>query len=351
MKKILCAIAAFMLLCVAAMAEGNIYRDLLLAEDYGEDITYVIGHKSPDSDTVGSAIAYAYLLNAIGIQAEPAVSSTVNNETAYALAAFGMETPQIIDTADGRQFVLVDHSAYSQAIDGMENARVVGIVDHHGIGDVINTEMINVRSAPVGATATLVFQMYRECGVEIPRDMARVMLMSILSDTRNMTKNVTEFDRIAYDQLREIAETEADALYQGMAEAKMSYEDMTDAEIFFSDYKEYEEAGIRFGAASLDATGEDAVWQLADRMMAVMDESDEGLNMLFTIIKNKGEGEYLTYIIAHGEGAAEVLQSAFGNYDGEKYFASKEDLSRKKDIVPAICEVLKREHPAETKDE
>ena len=73
-----------------------------------------------------------------------------------------------------------------------------------------------------------------------------------------------------------------------------------------------------------------------------MDEKDEGFDMLFTIIKNKGEGENQTYIIAHGDGAAEVLQSAVGNYDGEKYFVFKENLSRKKDVVPAIYEVLKR---------
>lgn len=331
----------------ASMAEGNIYRDLLLAEEYGENMTYVIGHKSPDSDTVGSAIAYAYLLNAIGVQAEPAISGPVNNETAYALAAFGMEPPQIIDRAAGKQFILVDHSACSQAIDGMENARIVGIVDHHGSGDVTSSEMINIRSAPVGATATLVFQMYRECEVEIPRDMARVMLMSILSDTRNMTKNVTELDRVAYSELQEIAETEVNALYQGMVEAKMSYEDMTDGEIFLSDYKEYEEAGIRFGIARVDAVSEENARQLADRMMTVMGEREEGLDMLFTIVKNQGEGENLMYMVARGDGAVDVLQSAFGNYDEEKYFVFQESLSRKKDVVPAITEVLKREKISE----
>jgi len=129
------------------------YKNLLTNFDYRDKITYVIGHKSPDSDTVGSAIAYAYLLNQIGIKAEAAVSGPINQETQFALDTFGVKVPQIIDNAENKQFVLVNHSNYSQAIDGMNKARIVGIVDHHGIGDVVTSEQINVRSAPAGAAA------------------------------------------------------------------------------------------------------------------------------------------------------------------------------------------------------
>jgi manganese-dependent inorganic pyrophosphatase len=290
-------------------------------------------------------MAYAYLLNEIGIRAEAAISGPVNGETAFALGFFGLESPAILDRAEGKQFVLVDHSTYSQAIDGMENARIVGIVDHHGIGDVTNSEMINVRSAPVGATASLVFLAYRECEVDIPQDMARVLLMSLLSDTRNMTRNVTVVDRTAYEALVEIACIgDIDAFYRQMEVAITAYGSMTDREIFLSDYKAYDEAGVRFGIADVNAFGEDAVLEIAGRMYAVMEESSEEMDvdMLFVIINNKSgdESENMMYMAAWGEGAVEVLQEAFGCYDGERYFVFRDKLSRKKDVVPAIVRVL-----------
>ena len=326
-------------------AEENGYRDLLLAENYGDEITYVIGHKNPDSDTVGSAIAYAYLLNSIGIRAEAAVSGPVNGETAFALDFFGMEAPPVMDSAEGRQFILVDHSAYSQAIDGMENAKIAGIVDHHGIGDVACSAFINVRSAPIGATASLVYLSYRECGVDIPKDMARVMLMGLLSDTRNMARNVTVVDRSAYDTLTVIAGIEdVDGFYRQMAAAVASYGGMTETEIFRSDYKEYDESGVRFGIADVNAYGEEAVRAMTDRMYAVMeaDFDSMGLDMLFLIVNNKDEdsGENMMYMAAFGGDAPDVLQEAFGNFDGTRYFVFKENLSRKTDVVPALAAVL-----------
>ncbi len=113
--------------CLAAGAETALFADILCSIDYGEEVTYVIGHKSPDADTIGSAIAYAWLLQQLGINAKVAATAEVNRETRYALDFFGMEQPEILTDAAGGQFVLVDHSEYSQALDGMREARVVGI--------------------------------------------------------------------------------------------------------------------------------------------------------------------------------------------------------------------------------
>ncbi len=327
--------------------DSDHYRDLLLSFDYGDEVTYVIGHKNPDSDTVGCAMAYANLLNEIGISAEAAISGPVNNETQYVFDALGISPPAVMESAAGKQFVLVDHSTYGQAIDGMQDARVVGIVDHHGIGDVVTSEQINVRSAPAGAAATLVFLSYQECDVPISKDMARIMLMAILSDTRNMSRNVTAADRDAYDTLTKIADIkDIDALYKGMAEALTSYGDMTVWEIFQSDYKEYNAGGVSYCIGDVNAYGEENVREIADRMYAIMADRYEsmGLDMVFTIINNKGddESENMMYMVAYGNGAEELLQEAYGNYDGSRYFIFKDNLSRKSDIVPALEKILTR---------
>ena len=109
--------------CLTAGAETALLADLLCSIDYGDEVTYVIGHKSPDADTIGSAIAYAWLLKQLGINAKAAASAKVNRETQYALDFFGMDQPEIISDAAGKQLVLVDHSEYSQALDGMKKAK------------------------------------------------------------------------------------------------------------------------------------------------------------------------------------------------------------------------------------
>lgn len=331
--------------CGISKATNQAYMDVIKAVDYGNETTYVIGHKSPDSDTVGSAIAYAYLLNQLGIKAEAAVSEEINGETAYALKTFGIDVPQEIKDATGKQFVLVDHSTYSQTIDGMDSAKIVGIIDHHGIGEIEVSNLINVRSAPVGAAASLVYLSYKECGVTIPKDMAQVMLMAILSDTRNMKRDVTGIDQTAYDELAKIANIgDINSFYQNMAEAIADYGDMTDEEIFYSDYKEYNVGDYSYGIADVIAFGEDNVRAMADRMydVAVAKYADSGLDYLYAKVKNEGddESENKMYSIAVGDGAVEVLNEAIGGYDGTKYFIHKKSQSRKKVMVPAIDAVL-----------
>ena len=308
-------------------------------------IIYVIGHKSPDSDTVGSAMAYASLLNAMGIPAEGAAAGMVNNETKYALGVFGIDAPSVVYNAKGKRFFLVDHSSFSQAVNGMKEAEITGIIDHHDAGDITEVNVGRSIIERTGATASLVFGCYKEYGADIPRDIARLLVMSILSDTRNMKINVTETDRTAYDALLKIAEIEdVNALYQGMSEAAASYGDMTDEEIFRSDCKEYEAGGRRFCVASVYAFGEGKVQEMTDRMYRVMADTYDvfGLDLMFAKINNRTENgdENMMYMAAYGDGAETVLENTFNNFDGHRYFIFRENISRKTAIIPAITAAL-----------
>ena len=323
------------------------YRSLLTGIGDKTEITYVIGHRNPDSDSVGAAMAFAHLLRELGIRAEAAVCGDINNETRFALDMFGLAAPEILENAESKRVALVDHSSTAQAVRGAEKAEITAVLDHHGMGDIADGGLFWVRSAPVGAAAALVFLTYVECGVEIPRDMARVMLMSILSDTRGMARNVSAVDRIAYDTLREIAQIpDPDALYRGMARALASYGDMSDKEIFMSDYKEYEAGGKRFGVAVANAFGEEEVRHLAECMGALMDgvRAERGVEMLFVIVNNKNsdESENMMYMLACGNGAAELLEELYQNSDGIRFFVFKENLSRKTNVVPAIISWLEQ---------
>lgn len=342
-------VLALAMLTGCALAEDSgmaqAYRGLIQNVDYGDETTYVIGHRHPDSDTVSASMAYANLLNELGVKAEAVVAGNINNETKYALDAFGIEAPGVMEDAEGKQFVLVDHSAYSHAIDNMPLARIVGVVDHHGVGSIQNTELINVRSAPIGSTATLVYLNYLECDVPVSRDMARVMLMGILSDTRNLTSNVTEMDRLAYDQLVKIAEIDdVDALYDGMLKAFSNYDGMSDLDIIQLDYKEYTAGGVSYGVGVLKADGEDAMRALSERMQSALAENYDaiGLDMLYVIIANirENSGEIENYMAAYPASAGALLEQCFGCEADEAGYPFPDGMSRKKMLIPALTAAL-----------
>ena len=99
-----------------------------------EGTIYVTGHSSPDSDTVCSSIAYASLLQAMGYEAVPVVLGKINHETEYILKTAGLETPQLLEDAAGQNMILVDHSDYTQSVQGLKEGHIISIIDHHGDG-------------------------------------------------------------------------------------------------------------------------------------------------------------------------------------------------------------------------
>ena len=180
-----------------------------------EGTIYVTGHKSPDSDTVGSSIAYASLLRELGYDARPVVLEDINQETRYILETGGLETPMLLDDASGCNMVLVDHSEYSQAAEGLRDANVITIIDHHGAGSITTGNRLIYDARPLGSTATIIWIRYRNYGIEPDPKTAYAMVGSILSDTRNLQSNATTFaDREALKALSLLAGiSDTDALY------------------------------------------------------------------------------------------------------------------------------------------
>ena len=223
-------------------SDREILRDLFRQVDCKDEPVYVIGHKSPDFDTAASAIGMAYLLNELGITAQARLAGPLNLETQHGLSVIGYPAPEVLEDAEGKQLWLVDHSDSQQMVNGADKARIVGITDHHAIDDAKALEPINVLTSPTGSTSALVFMLCTKCDVEIPEDIAGVLLAGMLSDTANMkSKDVTALDEAAFAKLKEISGiSDTDALFNSMLEAKLSYKGMDCREIYYSDYKEYE---------------------------------------------------------------------------------------------------------------
>ena len=316
-----------------------------------EGTIYVTGHKSPDSDTVGSAIAYAVLLRALGYDAQAVVLGSVNHETQYILDAAKLDALPLLEDASGCNMALVDHSEYLQSADGLKDAHIISIIDHHGDGTVQTGNQLIYDARPLGATATIIWLRYRDAGLSPDQQTALVMMGAILSDTKNLQSDATTFaDREALRELSGIAGiSDTDAFYSEMYKALLSYEGMTDEEIYFSDYKEYEVDGRKFGIACMKVYDEEGAKDLAGRMKALFPSvlASAGMEMAFVKIGISHDDLSVAYLVPSDDAAAEVLEAAFGEtavFDGTSYMLSP-NVSRKTVMVPAITDVLKANPP------
>ena len=317
-----------------------------------DETIYVTGHKSPDTDSVCSSIICANLLQKLGYDARPVVPGEINGETRYVLEAAGVEQPPVLEDASGKTMVLVDHSDYQQSIDGLEDANVVMIIDHHGDGSVTTNNQIVYDARPFGSTATILGIRYNNYGIEIDSQTAMLMIAAILSDTNNFKSDTTvQVDPGAMNDLCSIAGIEdIDAFYQEMYKALISYEGKTDEEIFFSDYKEYESAGTPFAIGCVSVYDEDEAKQMAERMKNVLSDllPSIGMEIVIAQISVFHDDLSITYMVPANETSAEVLNTAFEgkvDFDGTSYVL-KPGISRKQVLVPKISDVLKL-HPGE----
>ena len=307
---------------------------------------YVTGHKSPDSDTVGSSIAYASLLRSLGYDAIPVLLGKINHESAFILKAAGLETPKLLKNAAGLNMVLVDHSEYTQSADGLKDANVIGIIDHHANGSVTTKSPLIYDARPLGSAATIVWIRYRNYGLTPNRQVAIAMLGAILSDTKNLKSGTTTFaDREAVRALSALGGiSDINAFYQKMYKASISYEGMSDREIFFNDYKEYKIGGKQISVACINAYDEESAKKLAERMKAIMPSTQQstGMDMSFALVSILHDNVSITYFVPSNNAADEVLKEAFGNkvvFEGTLY-RIEPYASRKKIFIPAVTKVL-----------
>ena len=324
----------------------EINRAAILSMKVEDGPIYVIGHKSPDSDTVCSAIAYARLLQKLGFDAQPMVNGDINNETKYILSQAGIEVPPVLEDATGKNIFLVDHSEYLQSTEGMAEAHIVGVLDHHGVGSVTTGNMVVYEGRPIGATATIVWLDYINYGIEMDDDVEYILLAAILSDTASLTAStVTDADRKAVEKLAEVSGiSDVDQLAARLHEELLSYEGFTDLEILFSDYKEYEAFGTTFGIGCANAIDEATAKVLAARMKEVLPEgfASRDVGLMYAEIDIRENGEKIDYIVPVDELSKQILELAlpdYDEYDGVAFIYRK-GCGRKTVFVPGLTDFL-----------
>ena len=298
---------------------------------------YVVGHKSPDTDSVTSAIAYAALKKAQGVDAIPAMQGELNPETTMVLEKFGCASPEIMTDGAGKQLILVDHSDIAQAPDNLSDAEVVEIIDHHKIGDITTNNPILFNAQPVGCTGTVIKQMFEINNVDIPKDVAGLMLCAILSDTVLFkSPTCTDADKAACEGLAKIAGVDdMEALAMEMFKAKSAVQGVPARDLVFRDYKDFDMNGKKIGVGQLELVDLSLVADIRDDLYKACQEvkSEDGrhsvLLMLTDIMK---EGTDLMVI----SDDVSIIEKAFDKkLDGQTMWIDGM-MSRKKQTVPAL---------------
>lgn len=296
---------------------------------------YIFGHKSPDSDSVCAAIALADLKNKLGVEAVPASQGDLSPETRFVLEKFGLSAPEILSSGAGKQVILVDHSDLSQSLDDLGEAEIIGIVDHHKLGDVTTPSPIEAWIWPVGCSCTVIKAMYDFFGIEIPKNIAGIMLCSILSDTVIFkSATCTDRDKEAAEALAKIAgESDLASLGMEMFKVKSAVEGTPTRDLVFRDFKDFDMSGNKVGIGQLevvDLSILDAVKPaLVEEIKAVKEEgSRHSVFFLLTDIMKEGS----EMLIASDDPS--VVEKAFGTAPEAGKVWLEGVMSRKKQVVP-----------------
>ncbi len=302
---------------------------------------YVIGHRNPDTDSVCSAIAYAYLKQHLGHPSvRPARAGEINAETAFVLDYFGVPVPELLTDAAGLDVILVDHNEIGQALPHIEQARILEIWEHHRIGDLRPPEPIVVHCEPVGATATLIAEQYFAHDITPPRTMAGIMLASILSDTVGFRSPTTsEKDHAISSRLQPLADIDPLTFGQQMRKARTTAtEHQSAASLLGNDFKEFRMGDLRIGISQVEVVRADA---LAPRKGDLVDEMRQlrdvrGLDQVILMITDVTEGASDFWFIGN---RVDLFEKAFGHLeDGAVHVPGC--MSRKKQVVPRLESVI-----------
>ena len=215
---------------------------------------YTCGHTTPDSDSICSALSLGYLLNQIGREAIPARQGALNPETQFILDKFGFEAPLLKTEFAGCELFIADYSDRGLAPADIDEATIVGIVDHHKLGDLTTSAPLECWIRPVGCSNTIVKEMYDYHKVEIPANIAGIMMCAILSDTVIFkSPTCTQKDIDAVRELSEICGIEDfGALGMEMFTIKSQMDGVAIRDLILRDYKPFDMHGTAVGIGQLE---------------------------------------------------------------------------------------------------
>lgn len=299
---------------------------------------YVFGHKNPDSDSIVGAISLSYLKNQVeDEQYIPARQGDISAETEFILEKFNGEVPELKTSVAGEKVFIVDSTDKAHFQDDIDEATIVGIADHHKLGDLITSTPLEAWIRPIGCSNTVIYEMYKSYGVEVPKDIAGMMMMAILSDTVIFkSPTCTKVDTKAVKELAQIAGVEDyKKLAMEMFVVKSAVDGASARDLNTRDYKEFDMNGTKVGIGQLEMVDITVLEPREDELLEDMKKMkqegslDTVLILLTDIMK---EGSKLL-VVSDSE---DKIEKAFGvKLQNSKAWLDGV-LSRKKQVVPFV---------------
>ena len=242
-----------------------------------------------------------------------------------------------------KRLILVDHNEESQAVDGIEFAEILEIIDHHRLGSLETMSPVFFRNQPLGCTATIMYQMYRERGVKIPRKIAGLLCAAIISDTLMFrSPTCTAVDKAAAEALAEIAEIEIEELAIDMFSAGSNLGSRTAQEIFYQDFKRFSVNGVEFAVGQINSMNAIELGEIREKLFPYLEEAykEIGLNMIFFMLTNIVKAT--TELLCYGPNSDSLVREAFQLPEDSDSYELKGLVSRKKQLIPALVSVMQQ---------
>ena len=299
---------------------------------------YIFGHKNPDTDSICSSLVSEILYKKMGISnVEAKRLGNVNKETQYVLDYLKIQAPELLeDVEEGQEVFLVDHNEFNQSVDGIEKAKILRVTDHHRIANFETSEPLYYNAKPYGCTSTILFEEFKNNGIEIEKKEAILMASSIISDTLLLkSPTTTEFDKKVLGELGKIADLDIEKYGLEMLKAGTDLDDFSEEELISLDAKNLEKNGSKFVIAQVNTVSiEDVMKRVESLKTAIKDKiNNDGLALFVLAITDILNSN--SQIIAIGE-RVDAVENGFGiKLENDTAFLEGV-VSRKKQLLPQI---------------
>lgn len=301
-----------------------------------EEKILIFGHKNPDTDTICSSMVKQILCQKDGKENVKAVRlGNVNKETQYALDYLQIDAPELIEKVEeGQKVILVDHNEFNQSADGIENAKIIGVVDHHRICNFQTTDPLYYTARPYGCTATILYQEFVAKGIQIEKEEAILMASAIISDTLLLkSPTTTKYDEKALGDLGRIAGIDINKYGLEMLKAGTDLDDFSEKELINLDAKKFESKGVKCVIAQVNTVSIPDVLKRKEKLEEEISKaiSENGLDLFVLAITDILNSN--SQIIALGN-RTDIIEKSVKLEDNMALLEGV--VSRKKQLLPMV---------------
>ncbi len=299
--------------------------------------TLIFGHKSPDTDTIISSICLANLKSKLGKQVEAVRLGELNKETEYVLKYFGVDNIRKIESVnEGQSVILVDHNEFTQSVSGIEKANIKMVIDHHRIKGFETAEPLYYRAEPVGCTATIIYTLYLENGVEIDKNIAGLLMSAIISDTLLFkSPTCTTKDVEVAKTLADICGVDIEKYGLDMLKAGTALSDYSEKDLINLDAKEFMLGDIKAVVAQVNTVDIDEVLKRKDKLSEEINKeiSNRGLGIFAFLITDILNSNSEALVLGD---RSDIFEKAFDKKLEDNLVFLPGVISRKKQIIPPM---------------